>query len=108
MKIRLHVLSAAVLCVLSAASVGVGADRSAVALPDGVRAVWDMSKAYHEKTPTRERVCLNGLWRWQPAAAVETSVPAGNWGFFKVPALARHQRVRSEGIAEGLPEPELE
>ena len=85
MKIRSHVLSAAVLCVLSAASVGVGADRSAVALPDGVCAVWDVDKAFREKSPTRERVCLNGLWRWQPGAVGQTAVPAGTWGFFKVP-----------------------
>ena len=37
-------------------------------LPAGVKAVWDLEKAYREKTPTRERVCLNGLWRWQPSS----------------------------------------
>ena len=62
-----------------------GAEQTEVALPNGVKAVWDLDLAYREKTPTRERVCLNGLWRWQPAAAVGTGVPAGNWGFFKVP-----------------------
>ena len=25
-----------------------------------------MSKAYRETTPTSERICINGLWRWQP------------------------------------------
>jgi hypothetical protein len=55
-------------------------------LPSGVKVVWDSDKALHEKTPTRERVCINGLWRWQPAAAGAASVPADNWGFFKVPA----------------------
>ena len=34
------------------------------ALPNGVKAVWGLDKAWREKTPTRERVCLNGLWRW--------------------------------------------
>jgi len=29
-------------------------------------AVWDLEKAYREKTATRERVCLNGLWRHSP------------------------------------------
>ena len=43
------------------------AEQFAVALPEGVKAVWDLDKAFHETTPTRERVCLNGLWRWQPA-----------------------------------------
>jgi beta-galactosidase len=55
------------------------------ALPAGVRAVWDMGKAWHQATPTRERVCINGLWRWQPADEAAADVPAGNWGFFKVP-----------------------
>src|SRR5207249_7890052 len=61
------------------------ADDVAASLPDGVKAVWDVVSAYHETTPTRERICLNGLWRWQPASAGSDQVPAGNWGFFKVP-----------------------
>src|SRR5262249_16772945 len=55
------------------------------ALPSGLSAVWDLEKAYREKTPTRERVCLNGLWRWQPAEATANSVPVDRWGYFKVP-----------------------
>ena len=42
-------------------------EQSAVPLPESVKAVWDLGKAYHETTPTRERICINGLWRWQPA-----------------------------------------
>jgi beta-galactosidase len=61
------------------------ADEVAVSLPDGVKAIWDIAKAYHETTPTRERISLNGLWRWQPANARSDQVPAGSWGFFKVP-----------------------
>ena len=57
----------------------------AVTLPSGVTAVWEMAKAYHETTPTRERICLNGLWRWQPAATKADAVPDRGWGFFKVP-----------------------
>lgn len=49
------------------------------------RAIWDLSPAWREVTPTRERICLNGLWRWQPATAAADSAPATNWGFFKVP-----------------------
>lgn len=41
--------------------------------------------AYREATPTRERFCLNGLWRWQPAEAKAETVPRLSWGFFKVP-----------------------
>ena len=62
-----------------------GAEQAEAALPAGVKAVWDVDKAFREKSPTRERVCLNGLWRWQPGAGGQTAVPAGTWGFFKVP-----------------------
>jgi beta-galactosidase len=62
-----------------------GAEPSAVTLPPGVRAVWDLGKAYHETTPTRERICINGLWRWQPAEAKAEQTPTANWGYFKVP-----------------------
>jgi hypothetical protein len=50
-----------------------------------VKAVWNVEKAYREKTHTRERVCLNGLWRWQPAREVTDVVPNDTWGYFKVP-----------------------
>ena len=55
-------------------------------LPAGVRAVWDLDRAHREKTISRERICLNGLWRWQPAKQ-DDAVPAENWGFFKVPGF---------------------
>jgi hypothetical protein len=58
-----------------------------VSLPAGVKAVWDLDRAFREKTGTRERVCLNGLWRWRPARATADSVPAGGWGYFKVPGF---------------------
>ncbi len=61
-------------------------DQSAVALPPGVKAVWDAAKARRETTPTRERLCINGLWRWQPAAENALDVPAAAWGYCKVPA----------------------
>jgi len=55
------------------------------ALPTGVKVEWDLAKAQRETTPTRERVCINGLWRWQPVTRAADSVPADNWGWFKVP-----------------------
>jgi hypothetical protein len=64
---------------------GVGEEQSAASLPPGVKAVWELSKAYRQTTPTREQICINGLWRWQPAEAKSDQVPAGNWGYFKVP-----------------------
>ena len=44
-------------------------------LPRGVTRVWDMGKAHRESTPTRERICINGLWRWQPAKNPSGAVP---------------------------------
>ncbi|MCF7975189.1 MAG: hypothetical protein K9N55_15350, partial [Phycisphaerae bacterium] len=61
------------------------AGESSVTLPSDVRAVWDLDKAFHETTPTRERVCINGLWQWQPVKGASEQVPEGNWGYFKVP-----------------------
>jgi hypothetical protein len=56
-------------------------------LPPGVKAVWDLSKAHRETTATRERVSLNGLWRWQPGGERADAVPADAWGYFKVPGF---------------------
>jgi beta-galactosidase/beta-glucuronidase len=67
------------------ASAGVYAQQPDAVLPPGVKAVWDVDKAYHETTPTREKICLNGLWQWQPGVAGSQSLPTNNWGYFKVP-----------------------
>ena len=80
-----HVSFAATLCFIMAASTGFCGDPVAAGLPSGVKAVWDLGKAYREATPTRERVCLNGLWRWQPVRELTDVVPGDNWGYFKVP-----------------------
>ncbi len=71
-------------CVVCWAAMGAAASQD-VALPASVRVVWDPSKAYTETTPTRERICINGLWRWQPAEANAGQVPETSWGYFKVP-----------------------
>lgn len=68
--------------------VGLAAETPARAdpvLPAGVTAVWALDRAVREATPTRERVCLNGLWRWQPASPEASSVPGEGWGYYKVP-----------------------
>src|SRR5437764_6343484 len=56
-------------------------------LPDGMKVVWDLDKAHRDRTSTRERVCLNGLWRWQPSRGAADSVPDDGWGYFKVPGF---------------------
>ena len=78
------------LCVLTSPAFGsmpqaAGEERSDGKLPEGVKAVWDVTKAYRESTPTRERLCINGLWRWQPAAGVAETIPAKSWGHLRVP-----------------------
>jgi hypothetical protein len=77
-----------VLAALACGGLLAAAQESAdVRLPAGVKAVWDMDKAYREATPARERVCINGLWRFKPAGSYTEGVPdAGTgWGYFKVP-----------------------
>ena len=85
MRIDLHLPLLASLFFALTGSTPLRADDSAVALPHGVKAVWDFSKADRHTTPTRERICINGLWRWQPASAEANDVPTKNWGYFKVP-----------------------
>ena len=85
MKPSLNYWVALTLWFMTSAPLANGAEPSAAALPEGVKIVWDTAKAYHETTPTRERICLNGLWRWQPAGGQSEEAPAGNWGHFKVP-----------------------
>src|SRR5688572_30454714 len=81
---RPHVWIAAVLWILAGADVRAQARDDAVALPAGVRAVWDLEKAHRGSTPTRARVSLNGLWRWQPVQGAAAGVPQAGWGYFKV------------------------
>src|SRR5438876_6625896 len=66
---------------------GLGNVGGAALLAADFKVVWDLDKAYREKTATRERVCLNGLWRWQPAREVSDVVPGDRWGHYKVPAF---------------------
>jgi hypothetical protein len=79
------VILASALLLISGVCGGTYADTPENILPTGVKAVWDLDKAYRETTPTRERICINGLWRWQPAEKKAEDVPMGNWGYFKVP-----------------------
>ncbi|HEV3006560.1 MAG TPA: hypothetical protein VGX78_18970, partial [Pirellulales bacterium] len=76
-------LAAVVVAVLSTSRGS--CDDAAAQLPTGVEAVWDVAKAHRETTATRESICINGLWRWQPAGGAPEDVPARNWGYFKVP-----------------------
>mgnify|MGYP000911723526 CR=1 FL=1 len=81
----LRLFLTALLSLARLASLARGAEEASALLPPGARAVWDLSLAWRETTPTRERVSLNGLWRWQPATPGADAVPTQGWGFFKVP-----------------------
>ena len=85
MNTHLHLSSAAVLLTLTAVNLGFGQEDVAAPLPAGVQANWDAGQAYRETTSTGEKLCINGLWRWQPASTGADQVPAKNWGYFKVP-----------------------
>ncbi len=85
-KLPLAMLFAVVWGMLTQPCATAAQDSSGVALPPGVKAVWDPAKAFKETTPTRERLCINGLWRWQPAADNAVEVPTAAWGYYKVPA----------------------
>lgn len=61
-------------------------NQSEAILPPGVTAVWDLARAFCQTTSTRECLCINGLWRWQPAADDASQVPTADWGYYKVPA----------------------
>ena len=74
----------AAMAILGLASTAL-ADSFAAPLPAGVRAVWTLDSAFREATPTRERISINGLWRWQPADPRVEQPPSSRWGFFKVP-----------------------
>jgi len=72
--------------VLTLSCLSAAQDQPDAILPPGVKAVWDASTAFRETTSTRERLCINGLWRWQPAAEESRQVPTVAWGYYKVPA----------------------
>lgn len=83
-KMKACVCAALAACLLASGAAGQEVPGRAI-LPAGVRAVWDLDRAFRESTPTRGRVCINGLWRWQPARRGAERVPGDGWGYFKVP-----------------------
>lgn len=60
--------------------------------PDGRKdaQVFSIEDAWRVSTPSRERVCLNGLWRFRPVVEGEDLAkipkPGSGWGFFKIPS----------------------
>src|ERR1044071_6926546 len=71
-------------------------------LPPDVKAVWDLSRAHRETTPTRDQICINGLWRWQPARDNAERVPSDNWGLFQSSgSMAHGRRWRTTALSQG-------
>lgn len=59
-----------------------------LALPEGADDPWAPSAAWRQTSSTRERICINGLWRFMPAGSVERPPePGSGWGWFKVPSI---------------------
>ncbi|MGA3179179.1 MAG: hypothetical protein ABSF38_02420 [Verrucomicrobiota bacterium] len=85
-KLWSAMLLAAALGMLALPCLTAGQEQSGMVLPPGVRAVWNPAKSRRETTSTRERLCINGLWRWQPAAENALQAPVAAWGYYKVPA----------------------
>ena len=87
MKPPLRAVAALVFWALAFVPRGIGQTGPVAALPPGVTAVWDIGHAFRERTATKEKICINGLWRWQPATSANAgeNVPDSAWGFFKVP-----------------------
>src|SRR5881394_2676207 len=85
MRINLLRPSAVLICLFMIATPRLRAAEADAPLPDGVKAVWDLPNVWRQSTPTRERICINGLWRWQPAHANAATIPAEGFGYFKVP-----------------------
>ncbi len=76
MKRLLEKLFVVIACAVGSVLIGVCQGGVAASLPPGVKAVWDVEKAYRQSTPTRERICINGLWLWKPAEEDANVVPA--------------------------------
>ncbi len=53
------------------------------ALPSEVN--WALADAPRRRTATRERISLNGFWRFQPLEAPTSEPPRTGWGYFRVP-----------------------
>lgn len=59
-------------------------------LPPGAPDTDDLATAWRQTSPTRETICLNGLWRFLPVPqhpGPTPPAPGSAWGWFKVPGV---------------------
>ena len=74
-----------------------------VPLPEGAPTnVWGLDDAWRQTTPTREKICMNGLWGFLPVLSGDNidspPAPGNGWGWCKVPALWPAGREGSEAV----------
>ena len=77
-------------------------------LPSGFEGdPFEMADAWRVKTESREKVCLNGLWRFVPAptngipiSADEVPADGVGWGWFRVPGIWPNSASEFEGAAQ--------
>ena len=55
--------------------------------PFDEKQLWSFDDAERAVTATRERICLNGLWQFRPAASAVETPPADYTCYFKVPGI---------------------
>lgn len=55
--------------------------------PFDTKRLWNFDDAERTVTATRERICLNGIWQFQPAVKNGSSLPAEFKYYFKVPGI---------------------
>ena len=60
-----------------------------VELPKSVKNIWNTESSWREKSVSRDKICLNGLWRFFPVISDSKNIPAAGkgWGWFKVPGI---------------------
>ena len=46
---------------------------------------WSYAAMWKRATATRERLCLNGYWRFQPLSEKPAAIPRDGWGYLHVP-----------------------
>jgi len=58
-------------------------------LPKDAKNIWEPSDSWKLKNDSREKICINGLWRFLPETTGMTKIPAEGkgWGWFKVPGI---------------------
>lgn len=52
-----------------------------------LQASWEIKKAQRVQSATRDRICINGLWRFQPEFHYGQAPDTRQWGYLRVPGI---------------------